>query len=386
LAVYGLQADIDANPAKGVQLYVPGQTQLTSKDVFLGGVATGINDTMLNGATRVWGDDRYGTANAYDAYLKGQTGNTQLQNQTNLLQSQLGSLSNDYYNLYNKKSTANTVSSGNPMLDIIGSDPEAAAMYNQALLAAKTGSKNAMETLNTRGILNSSVTSDAVTGLEQEAMTNVLSQLYNLEYQKKQQEVTNAFNRLNTLGYADNEVAKVLGITVGTPSASYNLSQAQLTGNLNGQQTMQGQQSQLSNTYQGMVNQYYPQVATGQISGQNLQNTYQSLINQGYPAEQAAKIAGMNAQTAATYNNMNTSNASGASGQLSLNDVVSNIYSDIYSRPVYDSGQPGVEPGAINQLIQSKAEILSALTSAGMKYSDALEFYNSVYSDLTSGG
>ena len=70
MAVYGLQADINANQGKNVSLYTPGKTQLTPQDVFLGGTGTGVDDTQLNGATRVFGNDRKGTALAFNDYNK----------------------------------------------------------------------------------------------------------------------------------------------------------------------------------------------------------------------------------------------------------------------------------------------------------------------------
>ena len=52
MAIFGLAADVAQNPDKGVNLYVPGRTKLTSADVFLGGSGTVVNDANLNGATR----------------------------------------------------------------------------------------------------------------------------------------------------------------------------------------------------------------------------------------------------------------------------------------------------------------------------------------------
>jgi len=52
MAIFGLAADVAQNPDKGVNLYVPGRTKLTSADVFLGGSGTVVNDADLNGATR----------------------------------------------------------------------------------------------------------------------------------------------------------------------------------------------------------------------------------------------------------------------------------------------------------------------------------------------
>ncbi len=68
MAVYGLPADVEENKGRNVNLYVPGKTKLTAQDVFLGGPGTGVDDTMLNGATRVFGNDRKGTAMALNEY------------------------------------------------------------------------------------------------------------------------------------------------------------------------------------------------------------------------------------------------------------------------------------------------------------------------------
>lgn len=70
MAVYGVQADINANQGKNVNLYTPGKTRLTPQDVFLGGTGTGVTDSVLNGATRVYGDTAQGTALAFNDYNK----------------------------------------------------------------------------------------------------------------------------------------------------------------------------------------------------------------------------------------------------------------------------------------------------------------------------
>lgn len=68
MALYGLQADVEQNKGRNVILYTPGKTQLSPTDVFLGGTGTGVSDAQLNGATRVFGNDRQGTAIALNEY------------------------------------------------------------------------------------------------------------------------------------------------------------------------------------------------------------------------------------------------------------------------------------------------------------------------------
>jgi len=88
MAIYGLQPDILANPNKNVSLYVPGQTQLTAGDVFLGGPGTGVTDEMVGQATRVYGDDANGTALALDHYNNSKPGS--------IIPPQAGSVSKTY--------------------------------------------------------------------------------------------------------------------------------------------------------------------------------------------------------------------------------------------------------------------------------------------------
>lgn len=71
MAVYGLARDLELN--KGASLYIPGQTQLTKGDVFIGGAGTGITDDMIGPATRIAGVDAAGTARAYENFQKGQS-------------------------------------------------------------------------------------------------------------------------------------------------------------------------------------------------------------------------------------------------------------------------------------------------------------------------
>ena len=68
MAMYGLQADVEQNKGRNVNLYVPGKTQLSAQDVFLGGPATGVTDAMIGPATRVFGNDRKGTEIALNEY------------------------------------------------------------------------------------------------------------------------------------------------------------------------------------------------------------------------------------------------------------------------------------------------------------------------------
>ena len=203
------------NPYADIQLYTPG-ARLTANDIALGGINAlgGISNENLGGAKRLYGNDATGTANEYYKYLASQTPKAQAQTPTITSQ---------------QVPKSSLLPASDPMSSIIGDDPEALAYYKQAQQAAKLGSQNAMETLNSRGILNSSVTGDTVTGLEQQAVTNILPQLYAFQEQKKQQARQDAYNRMTMLGYADNEVATVLGIPVGTPSADYSLQQAGLT-------------------------------------------------------------------------------------------------------------------------------------------------------------
>lgn len=66
--IYGLQADVEQNKGRSVSLYVPGKTQLSAQDVFLGGPATGVTDAMIGQGTRVYGQDRKGTELALNDY------------------------------------------------------------------------------------------------------------------------------------------------------------------------------------------------------------------------------------------------------------------------------------------------------------------------------
>jgi hypothetical protein len=106
----------------------------------------------------------------------------------------------------------------------------------------------AMEQLNTRGILNSSVTTDRVAQIRQQALTDVLpaimertygiqqDELRNMiglanlymqqvqteqdrESKASQQKLDNAWSRVKNIGYVDNEASLVLGIPAGTISS-----------------------------------------------------------------------------------------------------------------------------------------------------------------------
>ena len=139
--------------------------------------------------------------------------------------------------------------------------PEFGAMQNVAKQRGDIASRQAMETLNQRGILNSSITADNVAQIQQQAQTEILptllerayglrkeqaqqlTQLLNyyskeeqnqqamhqkaeeakrenlkLQITQKEKNIKAALDRIDALGYADNFAAQVLGIPVGTPS------------------------------------------------------------------------------------------------------------------------------------------------------------------------
>lgn len=139
--------------------------------------------------------------------------------------------------------------------------PEFGAMQNVAKQRGDIASRQAMETLNQRGVLDSTITADRVAQIQQQAQTEILptllerayglrkeqaqqlTQLLNyyskeeqnqqtmhlkaeeakreeakLQIAQKEKNIKAALDRIDALGYADNFAAQVLGIPVGTPS------------------------------------------------------------------------------------------------------------------------------------------------------------------------
>jgi hypothetical protein len=93
MAIYGLQPDINASPSQNINLFTPGKTQLTAQDVFLGGTGTGVSDSMIGQATRVFGDTTKGTAQAltdYNQNLSSQIGAAQVTNAAPRVDANLG--------------------------------------------------------------------------------------------------------------------------------------------------------------------------------------------------------------------------------------------------------------------------------------------------------
>lgn len=124
--------------------------------------------------------------------------------------------------------------------------------YKAAMKAAEQGgtlaSRRAMEELNARGILSSTVTSDRVAQIQQQALTDILPSIMERAYgiqqdelrnminlanlymqqvqrqqeaetKQQQQIVENAWSRVKNLGYVDNTASIILGIPAGTLSA-----------------------------------------------------------------------------------------------------------------------------------------------------------------------
>lgn len=126
-------------------------------------------------------------------------------------------------------------------------DPSQDPAYQAAAQGVR---QNVMETMNERGILNSTITRDDMTKLMAQAVPAFAQQAYGREqdvirnlmniqgiygdieqqnYARKlqadanriaeeQRAIDNAWARVQTLGYVDNEASKVLGIPVGTPT------------------------------------------------------------------------------------------------------------------------------------------------------------------------
>jgi hypothetical protein len=93
LALYGLAPDISASPTQNINLFTPGQTHLTAQDVFLGGTGTGVTDSMIGQATRVFGPTAQKTAQAltdYNQSLSSQIGAAQATNAAPRVDANLG--------------------------------------------------------------------------------------------------------------------------------------------------------------------------------------------------------------------------------------------------------------------------------------------------------
>ncbi|MFT9498241.1 hypothetical protein [Anaerosolibacter sp.] len=154
-------------------------------------------------------------------------------------------------------------------------DPRYQAVQDAAERNAQTASRNAMEAMNERGILNSTITGDRIGQIEQEAkqrVTDLIPQLMESAYNQRQNETNNllqllgvyqglenqsynrnqvldqtayerglqeqqaeaqavaqqaqlqqqqleqALSRVDSLGYVDNAASQILGVPVGTPS------------------------------------------------------------------------------------------------------------------------------------------------------------------------
>lgn len=196
-------------------------------------------------------------------------------------------------------------------------DPQYQALLQQAQRGAQQATRTAEEELNARGILNSTVTSDRLGQIQQQAqqsvtdlipqlqqqaysqrqneLNNLLQQLglyqgleaqqyergfnqqqfteqqrqFNQQYglqeqqlqaelennkfyrglqqqqldlQKQQQNLENAWNRVNQLGYVDNQASTILGIKVGTPSAQARQAAEELANRIRLQQIQAGTQ------------------------------------------------------------------------------------------------------------------------------------------------
>lgn len=81
-------------------------------------------------------------------------------------------------------------------------DPTYQAAQKLAQAGAKTATRNALETMNDRGIINSSVTSSQLGQIEQEAELKPLElipQLQQNAYSQRQQGITDNYNMMNTL-------------------------------------------------------------------------------------------------------------------------------------------------------------------------------------------
>jgi hypothetical protein len=108
-----------------------------------------------------------------------------------------------YYNQINNLISQLQSRANQPFVYDPASDPAYQAALNQANRNAELASRSAMEDLNERGILNSTVTSDRLGQIRQDAMSyvsdTVLPQLMQQAYNREQQGIANLMNVLGAL-------------------------------------------------------------------------------------------------------------------------------------------------------------------------------------------
>jgi hypothetical protein len=151
------------------------------------------------------------------------------------------------------------------------------------------------------------------------------------EYQKKQNELENAWKRVDELGYVDNEASKILGVAVGTLSGEARLAKEQREFEL---QKMREQleiqyendkalyelRSELDKEYANYEYQLAQKYNTSSNSNKTSLSTYQSVINNRWADQDLVTGKYSVTDNDAVYNYLTTEYAS---GRMSSNDLAS---------------------------------------------------------------
>lgn len=194
---------------------------------------------------------------------------------------------NNIYDLVNKlKERVNTQFQYNP-----NNDPAYQSALSQANRNIQQGNRQAMETMNTRGILNSTVTGDRLGQIAQQeygrVSDTILPQLMQQAYNRNQDQTANLAGLISTLQNqyqttADNQYRnKVFNANQDQQQFQNNITMGQLTGQINGQPTTAEQQRLLQNAWSQADALGYVTPALSQLTG----------IPQGTQTLQAKQIA-----------------------------------------------------------------------------------------------
>ena len=406
MAAYGLAKDLELN--KGARLFVPGQTKLVAGDVFLGGTGTGVTDEMIGPATRVFGDNALNTSKAFDSYTQAQAHPSPFE--TNDIQAQRNAAiaSND--------APRSDWASGAPSMSRLALEQGQAqnAVGNAQNAAVLTGRFDNAPTLAQK-TYDQNVRNEAIKNSQWDKSFD-----YNASNDAANRKIS-LQNANTAAGIYPNTSSSQYASSVNKYADQYGVP-SNLVDAVIGQESG-GQNGLTSSAGASGLMQLMPETARS-LGVTDTNNVDQNIMGgTKYLSQQLSKygstelaLAAYNAGPGAVDNAISKAGSrnwdavsqylpsetqnyvpsilgnvkQGSSGSTKaptaaeinaqrdglIGQVTSSIYDKVY-------GQNSSNEAALNTLSSNKGAILSDLASAGMSAKDALDYYRSMYDDLS---
>jgi hypothetical protein len=408
--------------------YTNNPSEVSSGDLVLGGAGAtgGVADNKLNGATRLYGNDRAGTAAAIQGFIQSKQTPSSNVDIASMIQQQAAQATaaklaaiqkakEQAINGYNEQ-IASTPAQYQPLRNQAAVNKETSLLANKEQMAS-TGRFFSGDNLTEQGKINNQFAGDVNSAnMQQQAfidkLKNAIAQVNeNSAYDSAQAVADSEASKLSALINQANS-DREYGLnkrqvdwnedTVNNPTLAGEVIKnkylpSQYESSIAGQ-NLNNEGQKIQNEINNLTLKYQPQILKGQIDEQTLKNNYQQLVNAGYNKSLAADLAYKAAETAAVNRSYSSSGGSGggysrrssggsSSGKQSSAEINAarndniNAATSYVTKMVYTNNSSSA--GALKTLSKNKGTILEGLQNAGMSAKDALAYWQSMYKDLS---